>query len=192
MVLKLSVAALVVALVATSTSTTVDAFVMPQSSSTTLSSAATSSKTPKTSDTQLFMDDEYEIPYGEESRKYRRTVYTHDDWVKHRSPNRFVGNLWSIPRSGIYKNMGREIVATSSVALFVFLYNMLTGGYDDFSQIHHDPLIGFLPKMTLPLAPFTLASSSLGLLLVFRTNTAYQRWDEARKNWGMNMYVLYE
>mmetsp|Transcript_29384 Transcript_29384/g.70873 ORF Transcript_29384/g.70873 Transcript_29384/m.70873 type:complete len:458 (+) Transcript_29384:125-1498(+) len=193
MVLKLSVAALVVALVATSTS--VDAFVMPQSSTTTPSpSAATASTTTAStsssktsSSTQLFMNDEYEIPYGEESRKYRRTVYTHDDWVKHRSPNRFVGNLFSIPRSGIYKNMGREIVATSGVALFVFLYNMLTGGYDDFSQIHHEPLIGFLPKMTLPLAPFTLASSSLGLLLVFRTNTAYQRWDEARKNWGMNI-----
>ena len=22
---------------------------------------------------------------------------------------------------------------------------------------------------------------------VFRTNTSYQRWDEARKNWGMNI-----
>jgi predicted membrane chloride channel (bestrophin family) len=28
---------------------------------------------------------------------------------------------------------------------------------------------------------------SLGLLLVFRTNTAYARWDEARKNWGLNI-----
>ena len=28
---------------------------------------------------------------------------------------------------------------------------------------------------------------SEGLLLVFRTNTSYQRWDEARKNWGMNI-----
>jgi len=37
------------------------------------------------------------------------------------------------------------------------------------------------------MAPFTLASGSLGLLLVFRTNTAYQRWDEARKNWGKNI-----
>jgi len=37
------------------------------------------------------------------------------------------------------------------------------------------------------LAFFTLVSPSLGLLLVFRTNTSYQRWDEARKNWGMNI-----
>jgi len=44
-----------------------------------------------------------------------------------------------------------------------------------------------LPILALPLAPYTLASPSLGLLLVFRTNTSYQRWDEARKNWGMNI-----
>eukprot|EP00581_Thalassiosira_minuscula_P011857 CAMPEP_0183725394 /NCGR_PEP_ID=MMETSP0737-20130205/20453_1 /TAXON_ID=385413 /ORGANISM="Thalassiosira miniscula, Strain CCMP1093" /LENGTH=78 /DNA_ID=CAMNT_0025956359 /DNA_START=24 /DNA_END=257 /DNA_ORIENTATION=- len=28
--------------------------------------------------------------YGEGSRKYRRTVYTHEEWVKHRSSDRFV------------------------------------------------------------------------------------------------------
>jgi hypothetical protein len=44
-----------------------------------------------------------DIPYGEISRQFRRTVYTHDDWVKHRSPNRFVKNLFSIVSSGIYK-----------------------------------------------------------------------------------------
>jgi len=27
----------------------------------------------------------------------------------------------------------------------------------------------------------------LSLLQVFRTNTSYRRWDEARKNWGMNI-----
>ena len=43
------------------------------------------------------------IPYGEESRKYRRTVYSHDDWIKHRSPDRFLKNLLSTSKSGIYK-----------------------------------------------------------------------------------------
>jgi len=130
-----------------------------------------------------------DIPYGEISRQFRRTVYTHEDWVQHRSPNRFVKNLFSIFSSGIYKNVGREVAATTSVATIVFLWNMLTVGYDDFNQIHHSPLIDsyYVPGLTLPLNPFTLASSSLGLLLVFRTNTAYQRWDEARKNWGMNI-----
>lgn len=48
----------------------------------------------------------------------------------------------------------------------------------------HDSLI---PVLCLPLAPFSLSTSSLGLLLAFRANTAYQHWDEARKNWGMNI-----
>jgi hypothetical protein len=43
------------------------------------------------------------IEYGERSRTYRRTVYGHDDWVRHRSPDRFVRNLASITNSGIYK-----------------------------------------------------------------------------------------
>jgi hypothetical protein len=43
------------------------------------------------------------IKYGEESRKFRRTVYTHDDWERHRSPDRFVRNLVSIVASGVYK-----------------------------------------------------------------------------------------
>ena len=47
--------------------------------------------------------DNGEIPYGEESRKYRRTVYTHEDWVKHRSPDRFFKNIMSTTKSGIYK-----------------------------------------------------------------------------------------
>ena len=44
-----------------------------------------------------------DIPYGETSRQFRRTVYSHDDWVKHRSPNRFVKNIFSLVNSGIYK-----------------------------------------------------------------------------------------
>jgi predicted membrane chloride channel (bestrophin family) len=47
--------------------------------------------------------------------------------------------------------------------------------------------MSFLPQLVLPLTPFTLLSPSLGLLLVFRTNSSYGRWDEARKMWGLNI-----
>jgi predicted membrane chloride channel (bestrophin family) len=157
-----------------------------------------------------------DISYGEESRKYRRTVYSHDDWVKHRAPNRFVRNAVSSLTSGVYKNIGNEVLFITGVATAVTLYNAIAGGYTDFSGVQHDAVIAGLPKLGLPLAPFTLSSASLGLLLgksdgerdfddddvtssdnnafsfsscyaVFRTNTGYQRWDEARKNWGMNI-----
>ena len=53
-------------------------------------------------------------------------------------------------------------------------------------SVHHDP-IAQLPeylKLALPTNPFTLSSSALGLLLVFRTNSSYSRWWEARGCWG--------
>ena len=135
------------------------------------------------------VDDSGKYTYGENSREYRRTVYSHEDWVKHRSPNRFYRNISSITQSGVYKNLAKEVVATTSVATFVCLWNCIFGDYQDFNSVSHAGLLkdSIIPVLALPLAPFTLASPSLGLLLTFRANTAYTRWDEARKNWGMNI-----
>ena len=129
------------------------------------------------------------IPYGEESRKYRRTIYTHDDWIKHRSPNRFLRNAVTTFRSGIYKNVSKQVGVVTAVAIFVILWNALTGNWVDLRGVQQAGPFqkSILPILALPMAPFTLAAGSLGLLLVFRTNTGYQRWDEARKNWGMNI-----
>ena len=127
------------------------------------------------------------IPGGEAQRKYRRTVYSHDDWKKHRSPDRFLYYVQAIFKSGVYKNLGREVAATTFISAFCVVFNAYTGGFTDFAGVQHAPIVGNLPTLTLPILPFTLASPSLGLLLVFRTNTSYQRWDEARKNWGMNI-----
>jgi putative membrane protein len=125
--------------------------------------------------------------YGEGSRKYRRTVYTHNEWVKHRSSDRFIRNISSMISSGVYKSLGREVAATTSIATFLVVWNALTGGYTDFDGVQHEAIIAALPQLTLPLTPFTLLSPSLGLLLVFRTNSSYGRWDEARKFWGLNI-----
>ncbi|KAL7536531.1 hypothetical protein ACHAXR_009275 [Thalassiosira sp. AJA248-18] len=127
--------------------------------------------------------------YGEGSRKYRRTVYTHDQWVKHRSSDRFVNNLRSLPSSGIYKQISKEVFLTVSIAVSVCVWNALVGGYEDFAGVMHDPVIqeSWAQKVGMPMEAFTLLSPSLGLLLVFRTNSSYNRWDEARKFWGLNI-----
>ena len=105
--------------------------------------------------------------YGEGSRKYRRTVYTHDQWVKHRSSDRFVNNLSTLLNSGTYKNVGKEVFATTMIAILVWTWNMLVGGFEDFSGVMHDPLIqsNFATAIGLPLTIFTTLSPSLGLLL---------------------------
>jgi len=108
-----------------------------------------------------------DISYGEESRKYRRTVYTHDDWVKHRSPQRFLRNLSGIFVSGVYKSLANEVLITTGIATVLVGYNLIVGGYTDFEGTNHAAIIssGYLPVVGLPLAPFTLSSPSLGLLL---------------------------
>ncbi len=127
-------------------------------SSTPTSTTARDASTPGTS--SIFHD------YGEDSRKYRRTVYTHEEWVKHRSPERFKRNLMTFVDSGIFKNLSNEVLATSSVATLIVIWNCLFGDYQDFSGASHaGPLKDLLPILTLPLTPFTLSSSSLGLLL---------------------------
>jgi ion channel-forming bestrophin family protein len=108
-----------------------------------------------------------DISYGEESRKYRRTVYSHDDWRKHRSQDRFLYYISSLFSSGIYKNLGREVTATTAIAAFVCVYNAIVGGYTDFEGVKHAALVSssLLPLLGLPLAPFTLSTPALGLLL---------------------------
>jgi len=105
--------------------------------------------------------------YGEGSRKYRRTVYTHDQWVKHRSPDRFLNNIRTLVNSGIYKQVAKEVIATTSVAVFVCGWNALAGGYEGFDGSMHEAVIqgSWVQKVGLPLTPFTVLTPSLGLLL---------------------------
>lgn len=126
--------------------------------------------------------------YGEASRKFRRSYYSHSDWLKARADDRFLYNLSSIVRSGILKQLSKELRTIAAISTFICVWNALFGpaGYDDFAGFHHAPILDqhSLPLLVLPASPFTLSVPSLGLLLVFRTNTAYKRWDEGRKAWG--------
>ena len=127
--------------------------------------------------------------YAEESRKYRRTVYMHDEWVKHRSSERFIKNLATIADSGVASGLGKELLTVTSVAVFAVAINMFVHGYQDFSGMVHpsmldESLARNLKQIALPTLPFTIAMPALSLLLVFRTNTAYFRWNEARTLWG--------
>ena len=108
-----------------------------------------------------------DISYGENSRKFRRTVYTHEDWVRHRSPDRFFRYIASVPTSGIAKNLARELYFLTAITALVVFYNGLITGYQDINGLAHGPVWSspFLPPLTLPMQPFALASPSLGLLL---------------------------
>jgi len=124
--------------------------------------------------------------YAEQSRLYRRTVYSHENWVKHRASSRFFRNFFSTLDSGLVRQLTQEICIVTAIAACVVMGNMCLAGYDDFAGVHHAApvVLPFVKQLSLPALPFNIAMSALSLLLVFRTNTAYSRWNEARTLWG--------
>jgi ion channel-forming bestrophin family protein len=141
------------------------------------------------------------IPPGEGQRRFRRTIYDSDDWVKHRDQNRFVVYLAAMWKSGMYKNLCQEVLLTTSTAALTVYYNAVVGGYSGFGSLFTSATAGgtavpsypaliqsdFFHVITLPLSVFYLTMPALSLLLVFRINTSYHRWDEARKYWQLNI-----
>jgi len=122
--------------------------------------------------------------YQEVTRPYRRTVFMHDDWVAHRSTDRFFKSMNTILESGVLRARNRELGYSGAAAAFLCAWNALAGGYADFDNVKHGAVIQHLPVLSVPLSIFSLTAPSLGLLLVFKTNAAYGRWDNARRVWG--------
>jgi putative membrane protein len=90
-------------------------------------------------------------------------------WEVHRSSSRY-GRLLLGTLAG---STSRRVIPTIALlVLFTFgveFYNtMATMG---------DPMEGFLPEVQIPIGPFELTAPVLGLLLVFRTDTAYDRFN---------------
>ena len=108
--------------------------------------------------------------YKESSRQYRRTVFMHDEWADHRSTDRFIKSLSSTLESGVLRGRQDEVTAITAFAAAIVGWNLLAGGFTGFGMVKHGPIIPFLPIISLPMTFFSLTGSSLGLLLVFRTN----------------------
>ena len=135
----------------------------------------------------LNIDTSGDVPYSEASRRYRRTVFTNEDWLQHRSSTRLFGNLSGTLTSGVVRSLVTEVTAVATIGALACAWNGAIEGFQDFGDVARAPLLpnvhdAFLAR--LPALPFTLASPALGLLLVFRTNASYALWVEARVAWG--------
>lgn len=92
--------------------------------------------------------------------------YNSRDWLH---------NTISLPNSAILKRIRSPVIAVTSWAVFCSCL------HHRFSQQHLPSRV--FPMFYLPLGPHSLMMNALGLLLVFRTNSAYQRFAEGRKIW---------
>ena len=86
--------------------------------------------------------------------------YTSDDWWR---------NIRSIPRSTVFQRIAPHLAANVFVCVLV-TYLRVTGAI-----------------FALPALPHQLTGAFLGLLVTFRTNSAYARFWEARCIWGQVM-----
>jgi len=125
--------------------------------------------------------------YKEQDRRFRRPVFGYPDWVQHRSADRFVKNLSTIFVSRVARAIWLEVLVPVLVAFGVLFY------YDlDWKELWQSlnlapsvvETLQSIPAFTVTGVPFNLCTPALSLLLVFKTNSAYGRWWEARKVWG--------
>mmetsp|Transcript_2223 Transcript_2223/g.5157 ORF Transcript_2223/g.5157 Transcript_2223/m.5157 type:complete len:593 (-) Transcript_2223:248-2026(-) len=131
--------------------------------------------------------------WREGNRRYSRTVFGPNDWKRYRRSTRLIDNLLTTFQSSVIRALWFDIAMVTSVAVILLVYNhglddgILKAWALDQDFFNPETVEGFFataPHAKLPLAPFTLSSSALGLLLVFRTNGAFQRFFEARALWG--------
>eukprot|EP00887_Chlorella_sp_A99_P001239 scaffold14.g1239.t1 len=103
-------------------------------------------------------------------------VFTHERWENHRSTLRYLKHLAFMFSSNVFRALLGPVAIVMVISVFVGLYETL---------LKEGALPRSWPHVTLALGQaFNLTAFALSLLLVFRTNSSYDRWWEARKLWG--------
>ncbi|KAG2250085.1 hypothetical protein Bca52824_089713 [Brassica carinata] len=97
----------------------------------------------------------------ERGMQQKRTLYTHEKWVEHRSSLRHVRHLVSSFSSRVILSLIPPVFFFTSVAW----------------------LPGIFPILRSSSLPYQLTAPALALLLVFRTEASYSRYEEGRKAW---------
>lgn len=106
--------------------------------------------------------------------KQKRPLYKYEDWVEHRSSLRHLRHLLSSASSRVILSLVPPVIAFTTVAVVVASYN---------TAVFWDLLPEFFPTLRASSLPYQLTAPALALLLVFRTEASYSRFEEGRKAW---------
>lgn len=110
----------------------------------------------------------------ERGMRRKRTLYDHDKWVEHRSSLRHIRHLLSSLSSRVILSLVPPVIVFTSVAVVIASYN---------SAVSLDWLPEFFPVLRASSLPYQLTAPALALLLVFRTEASYSRYEEGRRAW---------
>ena len=112
--------------------------------------------------------------YGEKARKFRRTHYGHDSWIKHRAPDRIFKNLATTFYSGLFRSLSTQVWVVTGFAVLVAIWNsVFVEGFVDLEGDQYKPLLETIFEMEnlerflldLPQFISSLSMSALSLLL---------------------------
>lgn len=112
-----------------------------------------------------------------------------EEWLVHRASDRFYRTLFDANESPIVGSLLDEAFVLVAFSLGIILWNeLVVDGFTGVNGAHHDPLpalAGSLPniRLSLPMDPFLLCGGPLGLLLVFRNDASFGRYNEAFHHW---------
>ncbi|GBF96253.1 hypothetical protein Rsub_08798 [Raphidocelis subcapitata] len=107
----------------------------------------------------------------EQERKLRRAVFGFDRWAAHRSTSRYLRHLKGIVSSRTMRALLPPLAFFGAVAVAAGWYTLELA-----------PQYG-LPKVVLNDSSLEITSFALSLLLVFRTDSSYARWEQALNAW---------
>jgi putative membrane protein len=86
------------------------------------------------------------------------------------NPKNWLSFIFSFHKSDTARMMWKELIYISILSIMIA-----------YVEIKFFPEASFLKNLT---TVYSLLGFVISLLLVFRTNTAYDRWWEGRKAWG--------
>ncbi|XP_004240104.1 voltage-dependent chloride channel 1, chloroplastic [Solanum lycopersicum] len=104
----------------------------------------------------------------------KRSLYKHETWVQHRSSLRHVRHLFSSFNSRVVLSLIPPVIAFTSFAFVIASYN---------SAVSFHWLPEFFPILRASPQPYQLTAPALALLLVFRTEASYSRFEAGKKAW---------
>ncbi|XP_041001433.1 UPF0187 protein At3g61320, chloroplastic-like [Juglans microcarpa x Juglans regia] len=110
----------------------------------------------------------------ERGMRRNRTLYNHEKWVQHRSSLRHLRHVLSSLSSRVILSLIPPVIAFTSFAVVI-------AGYNSAVLVHWLP--DFFPVLKSSTLPYQLTAPALALLLVFRTEASYSRFEEGRKAW---------
>jgi len=102
-------------------------------------------------------------------------VFDFDYWANHRSTDRYLFALLSLPASRIIRSLQGPLIVTLAIAIATCANHEL---------VHSGTIPAYLEIPVVKPVAINLTAFALSLLLVFRTNSSYGRFVEARIMWG--------